>query len=273
MSDLAQKASSREGKLSRILTQAELDRVHHLWDELAEFSPAQTDQAQLHLMQTLADWSGADNVRWHAGVRILQGRAAKDDPMNGWRLRGTRALLPRSPHRIKLGQGFHRVQKGFDMGMTVRAIAAEAGAKFRVHRMRDGFIDFNAFRKTAYYRAYYRDFGITDRMWICLPLNRDTESIIVFDRHRPARHFTSRQAAWAGTAWRGLRWFHRQLLLSHGLRGAQSPLSPGQRRLFRNSSRGNRKKRSPPFSALAFRRPISTSRRSSGTSALIAGPL
>lgn len=231
MSDQSQSSSYRGEKLSRILTHAELDKIHQLWDELAEFSPAQTDQAQLHLMQTLSDWIGADNARWHAGIRILQGRAAKGDPMHGWRLQGTRALLPRSPQQVKTSQGFHRVQKGFQVGMNVQALTAKAGTQFRVHVMRDGFIDFNAFRKTPYYRAFYRDLGITDRMWICLPLSQDTESSIVFDRHRQARHFTRRQAAWAGAAWRGLRWFHRQMLLSHGLLGVQSCLSPGQRRL------------------------------------------
>jgi DNA-binding CsgD family transcriptional regulator len=242
MPDLTQKTSSQEGKLSRILTQAELDSVHRLWDELAEFSPTQTDRAQLHLMHTISGWIGADNARWHAGIRILQGRGAKNDPMHGWRLQGTRALLPRSPQQVKISQGFHRVQKGFQVGMNVQALAAKAGTQFRVHVMRDGFIDFDAFRKTPYYQTFYRDLGITDRMWICLPLSRDTESVIVFDRHRPARHFTNRQAAWAGTAWRGLRWFHRQMLLSHGLLGAQSSLSPGQRRMVQELLTGKPEK-------------------------------
>ena len=199
MSALAHKASAEKGSLSRILTQAELDGVHHLWDELAEFSPSQTDRAQLHLLQTLRDWIGADNARWHAAVRILQGRAAKNDPMHGWRLRVTRVLLPRTPYRIKLSQGYHRIQPGFQVGMAVQAIAARAGTQFRAHRMRDGFIDFNVFRKTPYYRTYYQDLAITDRMWICFPLNQDIESVIVFDRHRPARPFTKRQAAWVAT--------------------------------------------------------------------------
>lgn len=237
-----QKKSSREEKLSRILTQAELDSVHRLWDELTEFSPTQTDQAQLHLMQTVSNWIGADNARWHAGIRILQGRAAKGDLMHGWRLQGTRALLPRSPQQVKNSQGFHRVKKNFQVGMNVQALTAKAGTQFRVHVMRDGFIDFNAFRKTPYYRAFYRDLGITDRMWICLPLSLDTESSIVFDRHRPSRHFTRRQAAWAATAWRGLRWFHRQMLLSHGLLGAQSSLSPGQRRMVQELLTGKPEK-------------------------------
>ena len=200
MPDLLPTASLSERRLSQILTRAELDRVHQLWDEMAEFSPCEMDQAQLHLMLTLRDWIGADNVRWHASVRILHDRAAKDDPMYGWRLRATRVFLPRSPARMKLSAPYHRIQKNFDVGMAVQALAAGAGVKFQVHLMRDGFIDFNAFRKTPYYKKHYTDLGIADRMWICLPVSEDTESVIVLDRHAPARHFTKRQAAWAGAA-------------------------------------------------------------------------
>ena len=169
-------------------------------------------------------------------------RAAKGDGMHGWRLQGTRVLQPRSPQRIKMAQGYHRVQPGFEIGMPVRALSAEAGNRFRVHLMRDGFIDFKAFSQTEYYQQYYRNLGIADRLWICFPLNREIESIIVFDRHEPHGHFTRKQAAWAATVWHGLRWFHRQLVLSHGILGAQSSLSPGQRRLVQELLTGKTEK-------------------------------
>ncbi|HEX7651895.1 MAG TPA: LuxR C-terminal-related transcriptional regulator [Verrucomicrobiae bacterium] len=229
-------------QLVRLLTWNELEKVHQLWDEMAEFSPSESDQAQLFLLQTLGRWIGADNTRWHAGVRILPGRAAKGDGMHGWRLQGTRVLQPRSPQRIKMAQGYHRVQPGFEIGMPVRALSAEAGNRFRVHLMRDGFIDFKAFSQTEYYQQYYRNLGIADRLWICFPLNREIESIIVFDRHEPHGHFTRKQAAWAATVWHGLRWFHRQLVLSHGILGAQSSLSPGQRRLVQELLTGKTEK-------------------------------
>jgi DNA-binding CsgD family transcriptional regulator len=209
---------------------------------MADFSPTGTDEAQLHLMRTLCGWIGADNARWHAGVRLMTGTAAREDSMNGWRLCGTRALLPRSPERVKAGQRFHRVQKGLEVGLPVRAISVEAGVKFRVHTMRDGFIDFAAFRKTDYYRAFYRDFNISDRMWINFPISRDTESILVLDRHKPARSFTRRHVAIAASAFRGLKWFHRQLLLSHGLHGVQASLSPGRRLLVQQLLTGKSEK-------------------------------
>lgn len=233
---------SSRSDLPSALTRAELERVHRFWDEMADFSPTRTDDAQLHLMQTLCGWTGADNARWHAGVRLMVGAGAKEDPMNGWRLCGTRALLARSPERVKVAERFHRVQKGLEVGMPVRAISAEAGSKFRVHTMRDGFIDFAAFRKTDYYRAFYRDFNIADRMWINFPISRDTESVLVLDRHTPSRSFTRRQVAIAASAFRGLKWFHRQLLLSHGLHGVQSSLSSGRRILVQQLLTGKSEK-------------------------------
>ncbi len=216
--------------------------MHRFWDEMADFSPTRTDEAQLHLMRTLGEWVGADNVRWHAGVRLMTGAAAKEDPMHGWRLCGTRALVPRSAERVRAAQRFHSVQKGLEVGMPVRAISAEAGVKFRVHTMRDGFIDFTAFRRTDYYRAFYREWNISDRMWINFPISRDTESVLVLDRHRPARAFTGRHVVNAASAFRGLKWFHRQLLLSHGLRGVQSSLSPGRRLLVQQLLTGKSEK-------------------------------
>jgi DNA-binding CsgD family transcriptional regulator len=126
--------------------------------------------------------------------------------------------------------------------MNVRAMCAEAGIKFRAHTMRDGFIDFAVFRKTDYYRAFYQELNISDRMWINFPISRDTESALVFDRHKPSRSFTLRHVSIAATAFRGLKWFHRQLLLSHGLHGVQSPLSPGRRQLVQQLLTGKSEK-------------------------------
>ncbi len=220
----------------------EVEKIHQLWDELALFPSARTDEALDHLIKTLCAWTGADNARWHATVRLLRGKQVQEDGMCGWRLRTTRALLPRSPQQVKLSTGFNRVQKDFEVGMNVKALSLQAGRKFQVHRMRDGFIDFSAFRKTDYYKTYYQDAGISDRMWICFPMSADSESIIVFDRHGQSKNFTARQAALAGEAWRGLRWFHQKLLLSHGLVVAQSPLSPGCRRVLQELLSGKSEK-------------------------------
>ena len=216
--------------------------IHRLWDELALFSSVQSDAALDYLIKTLCMWIGADNARWHASVRLLNGKEALKDGMCGWRLRTTRALLPRSSQQIKRAAGFNRVQKNFEVGMNVKALSREAGRKFQVHRMRDGFIDFSAFRRTDYYKIFFQDMGVSDRMWISFPISPDVESVIVFDRYRQLRNFTARQAFLAAETWRGLRWFHQKILLSHGLIVAQSPLSPVVRRVLQELLSGKSEK-------------------------------
>ncbi|HEY8967329.1 MAG TPA: LuxR C-terminal-related transcriptional regulator [Candidatus Methylacidiphilales bacterium] len=226
------------------LQRADIDRVHHLWDELAGFSPAQSDQALAYLIETVCDWVRADNARWHAGVRLLHGEEGEADPLRGWRMRFTHARLPRSPQRLKLAEGFERIRKDFDPGMAVRALVRRAGGAFHVTRLRDGFIDFKAFSKTPFYDAYYRGLGIRDRMWLVFPLSSEASSVLVLDRHTAnrSRAFTEKDAVLAGEVWKGLRWFHRQLLLGHGLLGCQTPLSPTPRRVLQELLTGKPEK-------------------------------
>jgi DNA-binding CsgD family transcriptional regulator len=196
---------------------------------LADAPAAQADAALVQAMQTMCRWLQADDGFWVGGVRIADGATARRDPQHGWRGRIVRRLHP-TPVTAALTQRAMREQDN-DPGMTTRALTSRAGV-FRVHRLRDGFIDFSAFRRTAHYRAFYESAGIVDRLWVALPVNQDTESHFVFDHIRSKRRFRNADAHLIGFALRGIKWFHRQLLLSHGLLAAQTPLSPAQRRVL-----------------------------------------
>jgi len=160
---------------------------------------------------------------------MADGDAAKHDPQHGWRGRAVRYLHPAPAIDERTRQAMREQDSA--PAMTTCALTARAGT-FRVHRMRDGFIDFAAFRRTGHYRRFYEAPGITDRLWVAAPVNRDAESYLVFDRIRARRGFTPADAALAADALRGIKWFHRQLLLSHGLPLARDPLSPAQRRVL-----------------------------------------
>jgi len=80
----------------------EIEKIHRLWDELALFLCTRCDEALDHLVKILCLWTGADNARWHATVRLLRGKEAQKDDMCGWHLRTTRAFLSRTPEQVKL---------------------------------------------------------------------------------------------------------------------------------------------------------------------------
>lgn len=205
-------------------------KIHRLWDELADFPASRTGEALVHLMETLCGWLRADNALWIGGVRVAAGTVGRQDPQHGWRGRVLSPLYPHTSPQEQLSRRAMREQDT-DPGMTTRTITAQAG-EFRVHRLRDGFVDFARFRRTAHYKTFYQEAGLTDRIWVVMPVNEDAESYFLFDLYHTRRRFSSVDAELAGHALRGLKWFHRHLMLSHGLLVADTRLTPSQRRVL-----------------------------------------
>lgn len=238
------------------------ESTYALWHRLAAFPAAESESALRHLMAWLTREIDADNLVWIGAVRALRGAAAKDDPFFGWRLR---ARLPfkldsvsyqrllksyyDGHHYGKLTPGYYarsHEEKIDHVGMTGRASLAGAG-RFRVHRLRDGWIDFAAFRRTPHYRLYYREHGIVDRMTIGFPVSADAESFLLVDRCHALdgerrRPFSARDAAVAGGALRGVPELHRRLLLDYGLLDGDKPLAPTERRILRGLLSGRTEK-------------------------------
>lgn len=53
-----------------------------------------------------------------------------------------------------------------------------------------------------------------------------------FDRHHRRSRFTLEHERLVAQTLRGIKWFHRQLLLNHGMLAGKTPLSPAHRRLL-----------------------------------------
>lgn len=210
-----------------------MEAVYQLWDELDQIPIGETDKALQHLAVRLRDLLEADNVKWIAAVCVLQGTEAKKDPLLGWRLRASYDLMPDSEaYRKLISTMFQRASKldpTFQIGLATHALVATAG-KFRVHRMRDGWIPYAKFRQSEHYRLHYTELGIEGRIWISFPLNANTESVFLIDRARP-KHFSKKETQLAGAILRGIRGFHRHLFLARGLPIAEKPLSPMYQRI------------------------------------------
>ena len=65
-----------------------LERIHGLWDELADFGAHETDAALTHALRTTSALIGAQQAFWMATVRLLP----DNDPPCGWRIRTLKRL-------------------------------------------------------------------------------------------------------------------------------------------------------------------------------------
>ncbi len=204
-------------------------RIYALWDTLAAAPASEIDATCRHLLNTLSEWVGANNAAWVGAVRLLDGTAAARDGLSGWRCKIITFLHPPEAHEALLAQQILAGRKPVP-GLPSMATARFHGT-FRVHRLHDGFFDLDEYRQTDHYRAHYTAFGVDDRLWVASPINPQAESYFVFDKRRTPSRFTKVDAELAGEAIRGLTWFQRQLLYSHGLLVAESPLTPTERQV------------------------------------------
>lgn len=206
------------------MTPALQERIHQIWDEVAAFEAAESDAALQHLLKEVADLVDAQNAYWVGAVRISDDER---DPLLGWRPRLIRYLhaLPNddkfSQQRIKeLGKG--KVDE-------LAAAQAKLAGAYRARRMCD--LVSPAFFDSDTYQGYVmRD--VYDSLTVAAPVSPSAEAYYGFLRMRKDDPFTEAQRDTAFYAMRGLTWFHRQVLLAHGLLVARTPLSPTERRVL-----------------------------------------
>jgi DNA-binding CsgD family transcriptional regulator len=108
-------------------------------------------------------------------------------------------------------------------------LAVRGAGTFRSYRIRQ--VMPAAWFEEEYFKTYHGSRGFHDECYVTFPLHEDCESYFAFLRMGSRKNFTAREEAIAAYAVRGIKWFHRQLILSHGLTFAEGPLSAMQRRI------------------------------------------
>jgi len=187
---------------------------------------ASADAATDRLMVGLCAMVEAQNASWFGSVR-LDGTFS-GDPVKGWRAPIVRFLYPTQP----LDEAARELSKSLDHGAADEATVANvAGAgRFRANRLRDLVPE--TWFDSPYYHCYYRGIGRCDAIYVAFPVNEDAESWFGIYRAcgRPA--FTGEERDILAYALRCIKWFHRRLMLSHGLLVASAPLLPAERRVL-----------------------------------------
>ena len=221
---MATTSTERSPGAPRVLDDALRDRIHRLWDDLAAFEAAQSDAALMHLLDGVAAMVDAQNACWVGAVRLTDDDG---DALLGWRPRLIRYCHP-LPNDERFTQERIRAVARGEVDESMVAHARLAGT-YRARRMRD-LVSPEWFRGEAY-RGYVGR-GVYDALVIGAPVSTVAEGYYGFLRMRPDDPFTEADRDIALYAMRGLTWFHRRVLLAHGLLAAQSPLSPTDRRVL-----------------------------------------
>jgi DNA-binding CsgD family transcriptional regulator len=202
------------------------DVIHTLWDELADFDASRSDEALSHLMNGLCVLANAWNITWMGAVRLDE--SFPNDPAKGWRPGALSFLHSALPLDTAVREQTEKLEQGNVDENIIRNL--DGAGSFRANRLRDlvGPDWFDSF----YYRAYYRGVGHDDAVWVAFPVNKDVESWFGVFRGPGQPPFTESERDRIAYALRGLKWFHRQLMLSHGLLAAKNPLTPAERQVL-----------------------------------------
>lgn len=204
---------------SGFVKSAMAEGIHVLWDELADFNASESRAASKHLMTILARRFDLLNVTWAGAVRLTKGeRAQSDNVMRRWRVAAAQSLLPYvpPPHRI-----YDFPESDSSMDIPLRDLGRFRNYTFRHELPAEWF-------ESPFFRQHFGDHDIKDATFVGFPINADCESHFGFWADRALEAETIALIAYA---LRGIKWFHRRLMLSHGLMLASSPLTPTEHRV------------------------------------------
>lgn len=201
----------------------ELQQIHSLWDELADFDAARSDEALVYLMERLCALAGAWNILWMGTVRL--DTTFPGDPIKGWRPRVIRHLHPSRPLDGRAWEEAGKLDQGVMDVTTIRN--AERAGTFRANRLCD--LVGPEWFESPYYHVHYRGLGTADAIWVAFPVNEDAESWFGIYRALDRPPFTEAERDAIAYALRGIKWFHRQLMLSNGVLVAATTLTPTER--------------------------------------------
>lgn len=212
--------------LSTDPTNPQNQNVYALWDRLAEFSVSDGDAALTHLLTTLCAMLSARNALWAVVVRLPSPTPA--DSLLGWRPRLVRLLDPIPAMAVSVQEQFDTLWST-DVDLS-QILAVSGNEPFRTRRLFEALPP--EWFEGEHYRRHYLKVGLADSISVRCALNDDVRVHLFMFRDTQAPRFSALDSRRLDFVMRGLRWFHRQQLLSHGLLIANAPLTPAERRVL-----------------------------------------
>jgi DNA-binding CsgD family transcriptional regulator len=221
-----------------------LSNIHELWDGLADFPAGKTDEALQFLLAGLCDLFDASCACWTGATR--EAEADDADALRGWRTHG---LV-----RVSADAGYALDPVKERRNESVRDLSlvrylAHAGQRFRAQRWSE-LVEADWF-ESDYFRANY-DRRVRDAVYVGFPLSSSAESMFTVQRAAADPAFSEQERDGIGYALRGIKRFHRHLMLSFGLIGANAKLTNTERKVLQQLLTGRTEKEVAAELALSY---------------------
>lgn len=205
------------------MSDATIDDIYKLWDELAAFPASQTDAALGHLLARACQIFECQNALFAVVVRLPV--PAQGDLLNGWRPRMARTLYP---HPSLAASIKTRVDKLMKSESDLASVIASAGNEPFLARLLFETLPSEWF-EGEFYKRHYLDVGHADQLSARCAINDDVRTHLFLYRGPTNPRFTADIKAPFTLAIRGLKWFQYRYVLSHGIHVANAPLTPTER--------------------------------------------
>lgn len=203
------------------------DRIHSLWDQLADIPAAEPEAALTLLLDELGQLIAGEQGFWFTLCRLSTHE--RSDPMLGWRpgpaFHQQECAVTRRGQR-QLSRDVSEGRPGECLLNNIRT-----AGRFRASLIRERVSE--AYLDSPQFHANLTDRGLSDSLAVISPVNEDTEVYVGFYRRIGQPAFSHQELDTVSYALRGLKWFQRQVLLTFGLQLAERPLTPTERRVMK----------------------------------------
>lgn len=206
----------------------EKQAVHDLWDEMAQGSASRSVEMMECVLSRLSELVDAQQAYWMGTLRLQA--IAETDPVQGWRARHIHYLKPSAEREAIRKEHYRRLDKG-QIDPSIHENLKGAGQRFRINIKHKMVSD--EWYETEFHQTMFVPLEICDVVYVAMPVSQDVESWMAFERCGKERpNFGDKEQMLLEYAIRPTQWFHKQLLLHHGVLLAEETLNASERRVM-----------------------------------------
>lgn len=221
-----------------------IDRIRSLWEECARYSAVEADDAMVCFLDGMGEVVGADAGYWAGAASDKEFQASqKSDLFDGYEAVGYLAMggESRLDEVRDLQKMYEEVAK--EHGVCPLAVAAMSDrGKTRGVTRRDVITD-EAWEQHWIKRVFYDPNGIVDRFFAIAPVDKRSESCVVFDRWGDSPPFDASDRELLMLAVSGIGHLHRELMLNRGgVMNTKKLLTPREKDVLKTLLSGDTEK-------------------------------